>query len=198
MKRADEMNTVEYLKRHLRDRVMKGKYEYDFNIVKDFVLEMQKFSTFKEFIETVRMKENIKMKETVIADLIRIYQKRMDLRQSIGVVLLMVLWGRLIRLAPGEWFDDAYYWLFVEAETFNPDEPDVIEHLMETIRGRIRVEKCSDTTIDETNDYDDEPEDESEEEIKKDSESFLSFCSDWWSEYMRSGDEATDNTEYTD
>jgi hypothetical protein len=190
VRRPDELNSFEYLKTHLYDGAINGKYEREFREVRKFVFEMKRFSSFVKFLKETGKRKNIKTKEEVVTSLIRIYQCRKELRPSIGVVMVMVLWRRLVRLAPGEWFDDAYYQLFVEAETFDTNEPEVIDRLMETIRKKMHGGKCSTAAMDEADDYDDvEINEESEEEIKKDSRRFSSFCDDWWEEYARNGDE---------
>lgn len=155
MKKPDELTSYEYLKRHLWERAINGRpartdgrsggYEREFREVKKRVFEVKKFSSFKEFIKAISQRENAKMKESVVADLLMIYQKCEDLRQSVGIVLVMVLWQELSKLAPGAWFDEAYYWLFVEAEQIDLVEPDVIERLMEIIRKRMRRQKHADS-----------------------------------------------------
>jgi len=201
MKRPDEMTSFEYLKEHLYDAVINGLYEREFREVKKLVFEMKTFSSFTQFLKKIGKRKNIKIKEEAVISLIRIYQCRKELRPSIGVVLVMVLWKRLVRIAPGEWFDDAYYQLFIQAETFDTDEPNIIERdiigrLMECIRKEIRAQKCAGGAIEETDDYaeitEENEQEESEAETRNDLNRFISFCDEWWKEYARNGDEETE------
>lgn len=140
-KPAEEQTTLEYLNEHLKERVLEGKHEKDFLITRAHISILKDFHSFKELLETTKEESMCDVKETIVRELVKLYQDKWYLRQSTGIVLLMVLWGRLARLAPGEWFDDGVYWLFEEAALVNAEELGIIESLMEVVRKKAHSSK---------------------------------------------------------
>jgi hypothetical protein len=53
----------------------------------------------------------------------------------------MVLWGRLVKIAPGEWFDDGAYWLLEEAQLINADDPGIVDSLITVVRKKMHGKK---------------------------------------------------------
>jgi hypothetical protein len=137
VKRPDELNAREYLYQHLNDKVLKGGYRKEFRIVKENIPEFAQFKSFRHLLENTTQESLCNIKEMAVREVVELYQREEDLRPASGVVLIMVLWGRLYRVAHGEWFDDGVYWLLEEAQCINTDEPDLIESLMAIVRKKM-------------------------------------------------------------
>jgi len=144
-KLAEEQDPFEYLDEHLRGKVLAGGYKQEFRVVRSHLPILKEFRSFRKMLDIIGKETMRDLKEDVVREVVRLHQDRWDLHPSTGVVLIMVLWSRLHKVAPGGWFDDGVYWLLEEAELANPDEPGMIDSLMEVVRKRIRGKKFFDT-----------------------------------------------------
>jgi len=151
----DELSSFEYLNEHLKEEVLQGGYESEFQIVKANILACRslgdgrsvfnEFKSFKHLLETTTQESLCNIKETVVREVVELYQRREDLRPSSGVVLIMVLWGRLAKIAPGEWFDDGVYWLLEEAQLINADDPGIVDSLIAVVRKKMHGKRFYET-----------------------------------------------------
>jgi len=136
-RRPDELGSLEYLNEHLKEKVFNGGYEKEFQIVKANIPGFREFLSFKDLIETTKKESCYNIKEEITRQLVELFQRHWDLRPSTGVVLVMILWGRLVRIAPGGWFDSGVYWLMEEALCINPDNPEIVDSLIAVVRQKI-------------------------------------------------------------
>jgi len=135
---AESQSPFEFLSEHLKKRVAQGGYEKEFQMVRQHIPLLSEFDSFVRFLKDIGSEKAYDFREKVVREVVTLYQDRWDLRPSTGVVLIMIVWGRLTRLAPGEWFDDGVYALLEEAELINRDEPELVEGLMEAVRRKLR------------------------------------------------------------
>jgi hypothetical protein len=147
VRRPDELNAFEYLYEHLKEKVLKGGYRKEFLIVKENILayakasagrpEFAQFKSFRHLLETTKKESLRNIKEMAVREVVELYQRKEDLRPASGVVLVMLLWGRLVKIAPGDWFDNAVYWLLEEAQCINPDNPGIVDDLIAVVKKKM-------------------------------------------------------------
>jgi hypothetical protein len=144
VKRPDELNAREYLYQHLNDKVLKGPpdgraggYRKEFRIVKKNIPAFSEFRSFRHLLETTTQESLCNIKEMAVREVVELYQREEDLRPASGIVLVMLLWERLAKIAPGDRFDSAVYWLFEEAQYINYDNPGIAESLIAVVRKKM-------------------------------------------------------------
>jgi hypothetical protein len=143
-KRPDELGSFEYLNEHLNEKVLKGGYKKEFRIVKAHIPYFKEFRSFRDLLEATKKDSCYTLKEEATRQLVELFQNRWDLRPSTGVVLVMVLWGRLVKIAPGGWFDSGVYWLLEEALCINPDDPGIVDSLIAVVRKKVHGKRFYD------------------------------------------------------
>ncbi|MDI6733385.1 MAG: hypothetical protein QME51_04590 [Planctomycetota bacterium] len=115
-KSPDEVNSFEFLSEHLYQQAKQGGFEAEFTQLKELLPYLNQFERLTDLLKLVEGKDE-ELVNYLLADLIRLYRIRKDLRPAIVIIIIHILWTDLTKLyeelPPRKCYDERFadiYW----------------------------------------------------------------------------------------
>ncbi|MBI5780034.1 MAG: hypothetical protein HZA49_11360 [Planctomycetes bacterium] len=119
-KKPDEVNSYEFLYKHLYEMTKKGGFEAEFTQFKATLPYLKRFERLIDLMILIE-KDRASIPDSLLDDLVKLYQSRRDPRPTVIILVMLMLWkdlegiyGRLPEKKYGgldERFSDVYWHL---------------------------------------------------------------------------------------
>ena len=133
-KHTEEMTEREFINEHGYKVAEKGGYKMEFDSVKAVLPGMAVFDDLRNLIR--RVESDPALLNTIVKDLINLWQSNYELRPAAGLVLLVVLWKRIY---PVRDFAAIFFVLAGKKKPFSVNDfDDVVEGLLGRLKSSSR------------------------------------------------------------